>query len=68
MARFWMSAASSATGTAAGGCASALDVADEDLSRIEQSLELYVQHLLRKALSSTITVELLEQLKILLKN
>ena len=40
-----------------------LDVADEDLSRIEHSLELYVQHLLRKALSSTITPRALEALK-----
>jgi len=32
-----------------------LDIADEDLSRFEVSLELYVQYLLRKALSSSIT-------------
>ena len=40
-----------------------LDAADEDLSRIEHSLELYVQHLLRKALSSSITPRALEALK-----
>eukprot|EP00966_Prymnesium_polylepis_P230555 5335063-Prymnesium_polylepis.1 len=39
-----------------------LDAADEDLSRVEHSLELYVQHLLRKALSSSITPRALEAL------
>ena len=39
-----------------------LEMADEDLSRFEQSLELFVQHLLRKALSSSITPRALEAL------
>ena len=38
-------------------------ISDEDLSRIEHSLELYQQHLLRKALSSTTTPRALEALK-----
>ena len=41
-----------------------LDIADEDLSRVEHSLELYVQHLLRKALSSSITPRALEALHV----
>ena len=40
-----------------------LDVADEDLSRFEHSLELYVQHLLRKALSSSITPRALKSVE-----
>ena len=36
---------------------------DEDLSRIEHTIELYTQHLLRKALSSSITPRALEALK-----
>ena len=39
-----------------------LYMADEDLARFEQSLTLYVQHLLRKALSSSITSSALEAL------
>ena len=36
---------------------------EEDLSRIEHSLELYVQHLMRKALSSSITPTALKALR-----
>jgi hypothetical protein len=39
-----------------------LDIADEDLSRVEHHLELYTQHLLRKALSSSITPRALQAL------
>ena len=39
-----------------------LDIMTEDLALIEQQLELYVQHLVRKALSSTITPRCLEAL------
>ena len=40
-----------------------LEAAEEDLARVEHALELYVQHLLRKALSSSITPRALETLK-----
>jgi hypothetical protein len=40
-----------------------LDIAEEDMSRIEHSLELYVQHLMRKALSSSITPGCLDALR-----
>jgi hypothetical protein len=36
----------------------------EDLASCEKHLDLYTRHLLRKALSSTITIEFLEQLKV----
>ena len=40
-----------------------LDERSEDLASCEKNLDLYTRHLLRKALSSTITIDLLEQLK-----
>lgn len=40
-----------------------LDERSEDLASCAKNLDLYTRHLLRKALSSTITIELLEELK-----
>lgn len=39
-----------------------LDIMEEDLARFEHSLELYVQHLMRKALSSQVTPRALQAL------
>ena len=44
-----------------------LDERAEDLANCDKHLDLYTRHLMRKALSSTITIEYLEQLKVNLR-